>query len=170
MERTEYNNKYYQKNKDYFREYNCKYREEHKDYYKNYYKENKDRFKDYYEENKENIKRKYEQQKSQYVYRIFNDRNKIIYVGSCVHKARMKAHLSFNTHLKEELKNFTDIKLEYVELKDLNELERRYIEDYFIKLYKPCLNNEQGMRRNEYDLDTEKLDKLIENINFKILN
>ena len=51
--KKEYNKKYYQENKDYFKEYN-------KEYHKKYYQENKDYFKEYhkkyYQENKDYFK------------------------------------------------------------------------------------------------------------------
>ena len=140
-------------------EYMKKYREEKGDilrsYSRKYYKENKPYFKDYYK-NKVANKR--------FVYMLEGKDNKILYIGSCKGKYRVKNHLQGNSQLELRGQDWVQLgikKLIYADVTDItkDDAERYFIEKIYIQMHEPLLNSDN---EPDPDLELERIESFID--------
>lgn len=140
---SEYSRNYYKNNREKWKGYNSS--DKYKQYHRNYFKEHKEEFA---EKSKEYFK-KFE---GKYIYFICNEIGYIKYVG-------MSTNLYNRFHSHKHTKEKYDVEKDRVLFLDfsndgITDIELYELEQFFIELYTPRLNNKEG------NYDTNVLDIL----------
>lgn len=148
-------------------------RDKEKYTYSNYYKK-------YYEKHKQNyykaMKKYLEKNKRNIIYRLMDNVDDVLYVGSTDSKFRINHHINGYSTLELTEEHWQELNckcFEYAFIDGVYDiLERLYIEQYLINKHKgngKLLNSKKALSSNNFDEAKKyQLEEIAENLEFKV--